>query len=102
MTDAHHDAAPIVLVFDYETLVRLVANNILSDAGYRVLGARDGRHQNDLPNPGKGRRAAALPVPATLGETLLARTHSTTRPERSPFKSHCRSRHARSARPQLP
>lgn len=33
----------IVLVADDETLVRLVANDMLTEAGYRVLKARDGQ-----------------------------------------------------------
>jgi two-component system, response regulator PdtaR len=33
----------VVLVAEDETLVRLLANDILSDAGYRVLEARDGQ-----------------------------------------------------------
>jgi CheY-like chemotaxis protein len=32
-----------VLVVEDETLVRLLANDILTEAGYRVLDARDGQ-----------------------------------------------------------
>jgi CheY-like chemotaxis protein len=35
--------ADIVLVAEDETLVRLIANDILTEAGYRVLEARDGQ-----------------------------------------------------------
>lgn len=41
--DEHDGRADIVLVAEDETLVRLLANDILSDAGYRVLEARDGQ-----------------------------------------------------------
>jgi CheY-like chemotaxis protein len=37
------DTAAVVLVVEDETLVRLLANDILTDAGYRVLEARDGQ-----------------------------------------------------------
>jgi CheY-like chemotaxis protein len=43
MTDSDDGAAVVVLVADDETLLRLLANDILSDAGYRVLEARDGQ-----------------------------------------------------------
>ena len=43
MTVEHHEAAEIVLVAEDETLVRMLANDILADAGYRVLEARDGQ-----------------------------------------------------------
>jgi CheY-like chemotaxis protein len=43
MTDSDDGAAVVVLVAEDETLVRLLANDILSDAGYRVLEARDGQ-----------------------------------------------------------
>jgi two-component system, response regulator PdtaR len=36
------EAASIVLVAEDETLVRLLVNDVLTDAGYRVLEARDG------------------------------------------------------------
>jgi CheY-like chemotaxis protein len=37
------DGPVVVLVVEDETLVRLLANDILSEAGYRVLEARDGQ-----------------------------------------------------------
>ena len=43
MTDSEDGAAAVVLVAEDETLVRLLANDILSEAGYRVLEARDGQ-----------------------------------------------------------
>jgi CheY-like chemotaxis protein len=41
--DDKRDCATIVLVAEDETLVRLLANDILTEAGYRVLEARDGQ-----------------------------------------------------------
>lgn len=43
MTDSEDGSAVVVLVVEDETLVRLLANDILSEAGYRVLEARDGQ-----------------------------------------------------------
>jgi CheY-like chemotaxis protein len=43
MTDSDDGTAIVVLVAEDETLVRLLANDILSEAGYRVLEARDGQ-----------------------------------------------------------
>jgi two-component system, response regulator PdtaR len=43
MPEAHDAAGPIVLVAEDETLVRLFANDALTDAGFRVLEARDGQ-----------------------------------------------------------
>ena len=43
MADLDDGSAVVVLVVEDETLVRLLANDILSDAGYRVLEARDGQ-----------------------------------------------------------
>src|SRR4051812_15357290 len=43
MSDMDDGSAVVVLVAEDETLVRLLANDILSDAGYRVLEARDGQ-----------------------------------------------------------
>ena len=43
MTESEGDAAVVVLVVEDETLVRLLANDILTDAGYRVLEGRDGQ-----------------------------------------------------------
>jgi two-component system, response regulator PdtaR len=43
MTDADSGDAVVVLVAEDETLVRLLASDILSEAGYRVLEARDGQ-----------------------------------------------------------
>jgi CheY-like chemotaxis protein len=43
MTDADEGTAIVVLVAEDETLVRLLANDILTEAGYRVLEARDGQ-----------------------------------------------------------
>ena len=43
MADNDGNPAIIVLVAEDETIVRLVANDLLSDAGYRVLEARDGQ-----------------------------------------------------------
>ena len=42
MTDTD-DRRAVVLVVEDETLVRLLANDILTEAGYRVLEARDGQ-----------------------------------------------------------
>jgi CheY-like chemotaxis protein len=41
--DDKRDCATVVLVAEDETLVRLLANDILTEAGYRVLEARDGQ-----------------------------------------------------------
>lgn len=43
MTDLGGGVAAIVLVVEDETLVRLLANDILTEAGYRVLEAHDGQ-----------------------------------------------------------
>ena len=43
MTDLDDAAAVVVLVAEDETLIRLLANDMLSEAGYRVLEARDGQ-----------------------------------------------------------
>ncbi len=43
MTDTDHGTAVVVLVAEDETLVRLLANDILTEAGFRVLEARDGQ-----------------------------------------------------------
>jgi CheY-like chemotaxis protein len=43
MTDSDDATALVVLVVEDETLVRLLANDMLSEAGYRVLEARDGQ-----------------------------------------------------------
>ena len=43
MTSTDNEAAVVVLVVEDETLVRLLANDILTEAGYRVLEARDGQ-----------------------------------------------------------
>ena len=43
MPHTSDDPAVVVLVAEDETLVRLFANDILTDAGYRVLEARDGQ-----------------------------------------------------------
>jgi two-component system, response regulator PdtaR len=43
MTDLDDAAAVLVLVAEDETLIRLLANEMLSEAGYRVLEARDGQ-----------------------------------------------------------
>ena len=43
MTGTDSSAAPVVLVAEDETLVRLLASDILTEAGYRVLEARDGQ-----------------------------------------------------------
>ena len=43
MTDADEGTAIVVLVAEDETLVRLLANDILTEAGYRVHEARDGQ-----------------------------------------------------------
>ena len=43
MADVDDGSAVVVLVVEDETLVRLLANDILSEAGYRVLEARDGQ-----------------------------------------------------------
>jgi CheY-like chemotaxis protein len=43
MTDSDDAAAVVVLVVEDETLIRLLANDMLSEAGYRVLEARDGQ-----------------------------------------------------------
>ena len=43
MTDMDDGTAVVVLLVEDETLVRLLANDILSEAGYRVLEARDGQ-----------------------------------------------------------
>jgi DNA-binding NtrC family response regulator len=43
VTKKYHESGDIVLVVEDETLVRLVANDMLTDAGYRVLEARDGQ-----------------------------------------------------------
>src|SRR5215203_4473907 len=43
MTDSGDATAVVVLVVEDETLVRLLANDILTEAGYRVLEARDGQ-----------------------------------------------------------
>jgi DNA-binding NtrC family response regulator len=43
VTERNPDQADIVLVAEDETLVRLIVNDILTDAGYRVLEARDGQ-----------------------------------------------------------
>ena len=43
MADINGDPATIVLVAEDETIVRLTANDLLTDAGYRVLEARDGQ-----------------------------------------------------------
>ncbi|MFL5179513.1 MAG: response regulator [Microvirga sp.] len=43
MTDPDDAAAVVVLVVEDETLIRLLANDMLSEAGYRVLEARDGQ-----------------------------------------------------------
>ena len=41
--DDKGDGATVVLVAEDETLVRLLANDMLTEAGYRVLEARDGQ-----------------------------------------------------------
>jgi two-component system, response regulator PdtaR len=43
MTDPGDATAFVVLVVEDETLIRLLANDMLSEAGYRVLEARDGQ-----------------------------------------------------------
>jgi len=43
MTDSDDATAVLVLVVEDETLIRLLANDMLSEAGYRVLEARDGQ-----------------------------------------------------------
>jgi CheY-like chemotaxis protein len=43
VTDMDDGTAVVVLLVEDETLVRLLANDILSEAGYRVLEARDGQ-----------------------------------------------------------
>src|SRR5687768_7462054 len=43
MMHTNIDTAVVVLVAEDETLVRLLANDILNEAGYRVLEARDGQ-----------------------------------------------------------
>ena len=43
MAITHNGAAVVVLVVEDETIVRLLANDILTDGGYRVLEARDGQ-----------------------------------------------------------
>lgn len=43
MTNSEDDCVATVLVVEDETLVRLLANDILTEAGYRVLEARDGQ-----------------------------------------------------------
>jgi hypothetical protein len=43
MTDTDDGTAVVVLVVEDETLIRLLANDMLSEAGYRVLEARDGQ-----------------------------------------------------------
>ena len=43
MPDPRDDAPVIVLVAEDETLVRLLANDMLTDADYRVVEAQDGR-----------------------------------------------------------
>jgi CheY-like chemotaxis protein len=43
MTDMDDGTAVVVLVVEDETLIRLLANDMLSEAGYRVLEARDGQ-----------------------------------------------------------
>ena len=43
MADSDDGSAVVVLVVEDETLVRLVANDILTEAGYRVLEAHDGQ-----------------------------------------------------------
>jgi hypothetical protein len=43
MTDSDDATAVVVLVVEDETLIRLLANDMLSEAGYRVLEARDGQ-----------------------------------------------------------
>jgi CheY-like chemotaxis protein len=43
MGDLNDGNAVVVLVVEDETLVRLLANDILTDAGYRVLEAHDGQ-----------------------------------------------------------
>jgi CheY-like chemotaxis protein len=43
MASTDSDSAVIVLVVEDETLVRLLANDILTEAGYRVLEAHDGQ-----------------------------------------------------------
>jgi len=43
MTDTDDGTAVVVLVVEDETLVRLLANDTLSEAGYRVFEAQDGR-----------------------------------------------------------
>jgi CheY-like chemotaxis protein len=43
MSDLNEGSAVIVLVAEDETIVRLEANDILTEAGYRVLEARDGQ-----------------------------------------------------------
>lgn len=43
MKSCDSNTAVVVLVAEDETLVRLLANDILTEAGYRVLEARDGQ-----------------------------------------------------------
>lgn len=43
MANRDSGSAAVVLVVEDETLVRLLANDILTNAGYRVLEARDGQ-----------------------------------------------------------
>ena len=43
MKQTDDGTAVVVLVVEDETLVRLLANDILTEAGYRVLDARDGQ-----------------------------------------------------------
>ena len=43
MTDSDDATAVVVLVVEDETLIRLLANDMLSEAGYRALEARDGQ-----------------------------------------------------------
>jgi hypothetical protein len=45
MTDSDDGTAVVVLVVEDETLIRRLANDMLSEAGYRVLEARDGQRR---------------------------------------------------------
>jgi two-component system, response regulator PdtaR len=73
MPEAKAAAGPIVLVAEDETLVRLFANDALTDAGFRVLEARDGQEALTILEAHPGIRALLTDVmmPNLTGTSLV-------------------------------
>ena len=77
MTDMDDGTAVVVLLVEDETLVRLLANDILSEAGYRVLEARDGQEALTILEVHDSIRAILIDVtmPNVDGLTLAKIVH---------------------------